>query len=252
MTEATGPGASIPPRYFWRRVGAVVVDYVLVVAISTLMLQPFLGNSDKVRLDAIGMLASDCVAMISAPPSLLAVVAPKTIDSGWICTTRVNGRNNGTTAVLIYDVTRTEHTSSQRSISVPTDMQGNPVAPLMPQSLINEALLIVVGGMLLRRFGRTPGKRLFGLRVVGSMPVPGIRREGLKTIPGLIAGVGLVAIAVIGPGAYVWMAQLPILPFVGGILAVIVVAFWFYALPLIRWRGATRYDRMLGLTVTRG
>ena len=240
------------PRHFWRRVGAAVVDYLLVSVISTLLLLPFLGNPDKIRLDPIGISTSRCVAMTSAPQSLLDIVAPKIIDSGWACSSSVDGRDNGMTAVLVYDVTRNEHTSSQRSISVPVDALGNPVAPLMPQSLINWGLLVVASGLLLRRFGRTPGKRLFGLRVEGVAPVPGIRREVLKTMPSLIAGLGLTSTGVIGIAAYAWIAQLPILQFVGGILVLMALVFWFYALPLIRWRGATRYDRMLGLTVTRG
>lgn len=253
MTDAISPvSETMLPRYFWRRVGAVAVDFVLATVVSTVLLWPFLGNPDQLRLDPIGVSASTCFTITSAPDSLLAIVAPKPIDAGFVCENTVNGRDNGKTATLIYDVTKTENTSSQRSVSVPVDTNGNPVAPMMPQSLINQALLIVVGGILLRRFGRTPGKRLFGLKVVGLTTSPGPVRELLKNIPGVIMALGFLSIWVFGPSSYAAIAHVPMLQFLLGILAFVALAFWFYVLPVLRWRGATRYDRMLGLTVQRG
>ena len=239
------------PRHFARRLGASVVDYLLAMVVGGLLLLPFLGDTDKVRMDAMIFTTSVCNSLTSAPDSLLAVVGDKVVDSGFVCDTKVMGRDNGLTVTLVYDVTRTANTSSQRSISVPVDKDGNPIAPLMPQTLIVQVLLIVVGGLLLTRYGRTPGKRLFGLRVVGGSSVPGVLREGLKLLPGLIIGLAMVSVAWFGPQAYGVIAQVPVLQFIGAIFAYGALVFWLYVLPVLRWRGATRYDRWLGLTVVR-
>ena len=240
------------PRHFGRRLGAAGVDYLLAMVVGGLLLLPFLGDTDRVRMDGLGFTSSTCNSVTTAPDSLLAVVGDKVVDSAFVCDTKVLGRANGLTVTLVYDVTRTENTSSQRSISVPVDKDGNPVAPLMPQTLIVQVLLIVVGGLLLIRFGRTPGKRLFGLRVVGRSPVPGLLREGLKLLPGLIVGLAMVWVAYFGPQTYGVIAQAPVLQFVGAIFAYGAVVFWLYVLPVLRWRGATLYDRWLGLTVVLG
>ena len=237
------------PRHFGRRLGAAGVDYLLAMVVGGLLLLPFLGDSDKVRMDALGFSSSVCNTLTSAPDSLLAVVGDKVVDSGFVCDTKVLGRENGLTVTLVYDVTKTENTSSQRSISVPVDKDGNPVAPLMPQTLIVQVLLIVVGGLLLTRYGRTPGKRLFGLKVTGRSPLPGLLREGLKLLPGLIIGLAMVSVAYFGPRSYGVIAQAPVLQFIGAIFAYGALVFWLYVLPVLRWRGATRYDRWLGLTV---
>jgi hypothetical protein len=239
------------PRHFWRRAGAAVVDYLLATVVTVAVLLPFLGDTDKVRLDAMIYTTSTCSTVTSAPDSLLAVVGDKVVDSAFVCDTKVLGQDNGLTVTLVYGVTRTENTSSQRSVSVPVDRDGNPVAPMMPQTLLVQVLLVVAGGLMLTRTGRTPGKRLFGLRVVGSTPVPGVLREAIKLVPGVIAGLGLMALWAFGTAAYAAMAQVAVLPALAAILAYGVLVFWMYALPLLRWRGATRYDRWLGLGVVR-
>ena len=106
---------------------------------------------------------------------------------------------------------------------------------------------------MLIRFGRTPGKRLFGLRVVGRTPVPGLVREALKLLPGLIVGLALAALHFAGPQAYGVLrpGRRPALCRCG-VLPMAAVVFWLYVLPFLRWRGAARYDRWLGLTVARG
>jgi RDD family len=239
------------PRHFWRRLGAAVVDYLLATLVALAVIWPFLGDSDRLRLDAMIYTISTCNTVTSAPESLLAIVGDKVVDSAVVCDTQVMGRDNGLTVTLVYDVTRTENTSSQRTISVPVDSDGNPVAPMMPQSLIVQGVLVVAGGMLLTWAGRTPGKRLFGLKVVGRTPVPGVLREAIKLAPGVIFGLGMLALWVFGTAAYAAVAQVAILPVLAGFLVFGVVVFWLYALPILRWRGATRYDRWLGLSVVR-
>ena len=243
------PSPALLPRYFWSRVVAIVVDYLFVSVISLLIMLPLVGNSDKFRLDSVAAVSVICTWATPVPDSLRAVVAPQSLDGIVFWTHTVLGRDNGLTATLIYGVTKTEHTSSQRSISIPIDKNGNPVAPLMPQTLINAVLLIVVGGTLLRRNGQTPGKRLMGLKVVGVSTVPGILREVFKSLPVLIMGLALASVAAIGPGVYAMIAQMPILQFIGAIFAYGALVFWLYLLPVLRWRGTTRYDRWLGLTV---
>jgi hypothetical protein len=125
------------PRHFWRSVGAGVVDHSLATIASLLILLPFLGDTDKIRLDAVGFFTSSCKTITLAPDSVLAIVAPKAVEAGLVCDTTVLRQANGQTVTLIYDVTRTEYSSSQRSVTVPVDKDGNPVAPLMPQSLID-------------------------------------------------------------------------------------------------------------------
>ena len=239
------------PRHFGRRVGAAVVDYLLATVVGVAVMLPFLGDTDKVRLDAMIFTSSACNTVTSAPESLLAVVGGRAVDSAFVCDTAVLGRANGQTVTMIYDVTRTENTSSQRSVSVPVDGDGNPVAPVMPQTLIVQMVLVLGGGVMLRLSGRTPGKRLFGLKVVGRAPLPGVLREAIKLAPGVIFGLALVSIAAFGPQAYAAVAQVAVLPVLGAIAVYGALLFWMYALPILRWRGAARYDRWLGLSVVR-
>ena len=62
------------PRHFARRLGAAVVDYLLAMVVGGLLLLPFLGDTDKVRMDAMIFTTSVCNSLTSAPDSLLAVV----------------------------------------------------------------------------------------------------------------------------------------------------------------------------------
>lgn len=241
--------SAFPPRYFWRRVGATLIDMLLATIVSLLILLPFLGNTDHVRLDESGFYRKFCVNVTSIPPEAFAVIAPEQPAAAVACKTSVFGINNGMTMQLIYGVSRSGSMTFQRNANFAIDAAGKPVTPLTPQSLLMAALLIGVGGFLLRRRGQSPGKRLLGLRVIAAETHP-FRREALKYLLLILNGMVLLVTWALGPTLLPRMAALSGATIgIGAVLFALACAA-YYLLPLLRWRGAMPWDRMVGSFVT--
>jgi len=250
MTEAASPPEH--PSFFWPRLVAFAVDYILASAISLLILIPFTGDTDRLRLGPALLGSSDCDPITSAPATLLAVIAPSQPAAGLLCSNRVLWIANGQTITLVYDVTRTEHTSSQKSITIPVDALGNPITPLMPQGAITCAILTLGSAIFLSHSGQTPGKRLLRLRVHTPSLPKAILRETLKLLPYLLIAAATLAFGLYGPRSYDLLHLLTLKMLLIGGLAWTLALIGLYLLPILRWRGATLYDRWLGLSVTRG
>ena len=241
---------ALPRRYFWRRSFATLIDVSLASLLSALILFPFLGNPDRIRLDGSGFFREKCVSITNAPQEAWDIIAPETPAAGFACKQIVFGIDNGTTLTLIYGVTKTAHGSTQRNVSFPVDEMGKPATPLMPQSLLMAALLIGMGGWQLRRGRQSPGKTLLGLRVEHAQAHP-FRREALKylflIINGIVANLTWI-------GGTSWLQSMAGWSF-ATILAVAVLVFMvisaYYFLPMIRWRGAMPWDKLSGSFVQR-
>ncbi len=241
---------ALPRRYFWRRSFATLIDVSLASLLSALILLPFLGNPDRIRLDGSGFYREKCVSITNAPQEAWDIIAPETPAAGFACKQMVFGIDNGTTLTLIYGVTKTAQSSTQRNVSFPVDEMGKPATPLMPQSLLMAALLIGMGGWQLGRRRQSPGKTLLGLRVEHGQTHP-FRREALKylflIINGIVANLTWI-------GGTSWLQSMASWSF-ATILVVAVLVFMvisaYYFLPMIRWRGAMPWDKLSGSFVQR-
>ena len=240
----------LPRRYFWRRSFATLIDVSLASLLSALMLLPFLGNPDHIRLDDSGFYREKCVSITNAPQEAWDIIAPQTPAAGFACRQMVFGVDNGTTLTLTYGVTKTAHSSTQRNVSFPVDEMGKPATPLMPQSLLMAALLIGMGGWQLRRGRQSPGKTLLGLRVEHSQTHP-FRREALKYMFLIINGIVANLTWIIGTSWLQGIAGWSFATIVIGALLVGLVISAYYLLPMIRWRGAMPWDKLSGSFVQR-
>jgi len=250
-----------PPRYFWRRAVAFLVDYCLAGLVALVLLLPFLGNTDRIRLGGGFIKMFMCRSVDTIAPDIAALIAPKRPDAAQVCDMWFNGVYDGRTLTVVYDLVQTDHSTSSRSLSLPVSKDGELVDPVLPGPPLSVAILWIGAGLMIARFAFSPGKRLFGLRVV---PAEGseagsisrgraIAREGLKLAPYLLmvfAG-SIVTLGDIRTQAaftvrmldhWVWLAAAATLV---GLLFILP-----YLVPLIRWRGAMFYDRRLGLIVT--
>jgi uncharacterized RDD family membrane protein YckC len=104
----------------------------------------------------------------------------------------------------------------------------------------------------LRFRGQTPGKRLLGLRITGTSPIPAAKRELLRNVPWLLTvlppALSLVPALQGVIQTHLQTAQIVVIAMqVIGLIAAI--ALWL--VPLLRWRGAMPYDRWAGLTILR-
>lgn len=84
------------------------------------------------------------------------------------------------------------------------------------------------------------GKRLRGLHVTGSTPLPGVLRQALKLFPLLLAALATTAVPFPDPEL---ATHTPL------VIRAALATFWYYLLPRLQGQHATRYDRWLGLTV---
>ena len=246
------------PRYFWRRLGAIVIDYLAASILAMLVLLPFV-DEDRAVIRFVPLLnMQSCGVVQTLPKPLHDAVAPYKIQSAKICRTYAYGVFNG----LRADLTLHEVVSRNGSVTTTTrvttklaiDRLGNPVTPLPIHSIGSMALVILLAGFAGAFWpGRSIGKKMLGLQVSASThPITTgsamLARECLKWAPLLVFfGLNFVLTITAGPKANITN---PVALTFYGICALALLI--FYVLPVLRWRGATFYDRYLGLRVDRG
>ena len=233
-----------PPRLFWRRAFAFLVDYLLATLLALAILWPFADTPDRLRLGGF-LYTQTCAPLTSITEEAAAVIAPDVPTAAMVCQKSVLGRDNGLTLSLLYAVVKTENTSSSRNVSFPIDAQGKPVQPWQPQGLVRTALLVVLGGALLTRYGWTPGKYLAGLRVAQGTRNAGWR-EALRLLPLILFDAAALVFLRLEPENLNVLAQLPFSWFIALMLAVTALFLAYVLLPLIRWRGTMPWDRWTG------
>jgi hypothetical protein len=232
------------PRLFWRRLAAVVVDVLLASLAGFLILWPFTGDTDRLRLSG-PFYALQCGPVTSITEEAAAVIAPDLPAAALVCQQHVFGIDNGLTLRLLYAVETTGAVQASRNVSFAIDAEGKPVQPLQPQNLLVALLLIGAGGWMLSRRRLTPGKWLAGLRI-GAEGGSAYFREALRLLPFLLWSGALALFALLDPKALNSLAQLPLPVFLGTIgLASLLTLAW-YLIPVIRWRGVMPWDRWTG------
>ncbi|MEH6829304.1 MAG: RDD family protein [Sulfitobacter sp.] len=243
---------------------ALLVDWALVFAVTTLLLLPFLRPDETgVRLAGAPLTFTTCKNVTSLPQHLLDLVAPETVARATLCEVRPFGIYNGRDLTMVYAlketssrsgdedsiVSRTRTTSTSRILTVALGADDQVIQVITPQNVAIPLVLIILSAVFIARSGQTPGKRLAGLRVQGQgcAMCREVRRLGLFVLFGGIS----MASGLLSKDMITGAAQVPVwLVLIFGLVlftAFVAVYIW----PLIRWRGAMPYDRATGFEVVR-
>ncbi|AYG66522.1 MULTISPECIES: RDD family protein [unclassified Rhizobium] len=267
--------ASLPPRHFWRRLGAYAID-IIIFQIAFALLFLVISAVTPWDLTLPFLLKQQCEETTAGP------LIPK-VEAEWPLQpgeTRSNQQcriswlgSKGYTVFVSAVVSQHGSTTVKRAFSVPVDGNGNPIDPnitVRPSSSIVLLLLPFAFAYCSTRGRRTPGKRVTSLRVTtvenGALPFGlAAKREMLKFLP-------LILLAVFNL-ASLFLSRLYLPPIeemiqqardinllsASGFLAVtaalapllLVFAFIWWLFPLIIWRGQTFYDRFCDTMVVK-
>lgn len=240
----------MPPRYFWRRFFAFIVDLFCASLLAgglSLLLMAMAPGSFQI---SDGMLKlGRCYEIAKLPPQLIELIDGREIKKSKYCTHRPNlifpSQNHVEIEVLNSknDGGRVTHLTRYE---FKVDDSGRIIAALEIDEVIGYFVLLIGSALFLQKDKATPGKRLLKLQVVGKGCA--ICREARRIGPLLVVGVfGAIfsayslnltqAISI--PWPFIVAAALPVLAFF----------VFYYLVPLIRWRGAMPYDRATGFQV---
>ncbi|WP_271025185.1 RDD family protein [Rhizobium sp. RCAM05973] len=268
--------ASLPPRHFWRRLGAYLIDIIIFQIVFTLL---FLALSSVTPWDLTlpFLQKQQCNETTSGPliPKIEAEWPLQTGDvrSNQLC--RISWLGSKGYTVFVSKVASQQGTATSiRTFSVPVDDKGDPVNPSVtarPKSSVVLLILPLAFAYCSARARRTPGKRLLSLRVTTIEDGPltlglAVKREIFKFLPFvLIALFNLVSLFILRPflppiDQLIQQARDTSLLTADGFLAltgalapmlfVFTLIWWLY--PLIVWRGQTFYDRFCDTKVVKG
>lgn len=267
--------ASLPPRHFWRRLAAYLIDIIIFQIAFTFL---FLALSTVTPWDVTlpFLQKQQCNDTTSGPliPKIEAEwpLQPGETRSNQLCRMSWLG-SKGYNLFVSKVVSQQGSATSIRALSVPVDDNGNPIDPsvtIRPASSIVLLLLPLAFAYCSAGGRRTPGKRLLSLRVttVEDGPVAlglAAKREIFKFLPFvLIAILNLVSLFLLRPSLppieqLIQQARDPNLFTASGIFAltgalapmlfVFTLIWWLY--PLIVWRGQTFYDRFCDTKVVK-
>ncbi|KQY10576.1 hypothetical protein ASE23_05230 [Rhizobium sp. Root73] len=281
MTAVTPGTTTRPPRLFWRRAVAFVVD--LAVFYSTLMMLalPLQAVTGWNLGFYIGQ-STTCEVTTDSP--LIGEV-----EAGWpladgetrtnqIC---INSSIGMQQRFFISTVTRSaDATGSSRFVSIeidetgkaiPLDISGASTASNILLQLLFLALFVLATARMTAAGRRTPGKAILFLRIVAArQAIPSFRqcltREVWKFLPSCLLGIAvtvhaarnLPGVSTLASGEFADVVraardmQLPDFSalLTVGLIAWLLGALWWFG-PFILWRGQTLYDRIVGCFVIR-
>lgn len=282
MTIAEHPAVE-PPRYFWRRVVAFLIDKFIVAlgfmflmiviadiwpASVTYMPESFFRTT-RCEDGADNPNSADMLAKLEVQPGEAIFVRLCKTDS-FLMPTRNWGFVLAEKKLADGPISQT----TRRTINFSVDKAGNFYTPdLLASTIIGsvQQLLSIAGFAFLLAEWASPGKLAVHLRVV---PVEGyeettysppdfklsLKREFLKHLPAVIVILASGTTEIIAK-LKGWPTDNPIeqmrfmtthtaLLFAAILLFFAFVFYWLIQ-PMIWWKGAMRYDRMLGLRVVR-
>jgi uncharacterized RDD family membrane protein YckC len=255
---------SEPRRWFWRRLWAYAVDVCLAWLIAVALLAVI--DDDTVGSDLISPNVTDSFAIAfnssefkplvtfgtktcGRPTSLLGLeeqFAPATISWIEVCIERPFGMPVGGTAKVVLEDTPEAGDMGSRTFYVPIRIHtlhrfGDVIA---------FGIFLCMSILTTRLFGRSPGKRLLGLQIVGRSPVPSLRRELVRNLPHLLVVPTFALINWLLPPLSAVPSAAQTLAI--GLQILSAVAFIFlWLVPMVRWRGALPHDRWFGTKVVR-
>ena len=267
--------AALPPRYFWRRAGAYLVDIVIFQIAFTLL---FLALSAVTPWDlTLPLLQKQQCDKATSGPLIAKLEAEWPLQAGegrsnQLCHISWLG-SNGYTVFVSAVASQQGSTTLKRAFSVPVDGNGNPINPNVtarPTSSVVLLLLPLAFALCSAAGRRTVGKRLTSLCVstVEGRPLPlalAAKREMFKFLPLILLAIVNLASLFLLPSYLPPIDQLiqqardtNLLNTIGffaltGALAplLFVFALVWWIFPLIVWRGQTFYDRFCDTIVVK-
>jgi len=250
----------VEPRYFWRRVIAMLIDFILLSQLALYLMVPF-ADGDTVRLSG-GIYPSITCRTVPLEPESQAYFAERGVvaENGSLCTSYQNGYYAGSNLLVSSD-TNSEGNIAENAttLSVALDRQGQEVTPVFPVSYA--APIMVLLGIILMTWlwnGQTFGKKVTRVQVLTVEdhipgPIQIVRREVLKFAPSILVfllGIFLpeYALEQVVPNLRNGEDIALVLGFLG--VSTFVYILWWVA-PLIWWNGSMPYDRINKTIVTR-
>lgn len=237
----------MPPRLFWRRLGAFLVDHTLAMLVITALALPWVGEGMRLPQPPLALRTYECRDLERAPDWLVPVIGQQ-VSVLRLCRNRLWGLPNGQEIAAIWHTETSDGQRISRQLRVQVDGSLNPAGILsaLPDLLVLLLLAAASAGLTLAG-RRSPGKALMGLRIAGK-PGRAPLREGLRLAPWLAFHL-------------IWAAmEAGLLPhvllfsfdgIVAGVVGTLAMFFGWYLLPLLRWRGAMPWDRLSGFQVVR-
>jgi len=263
--------SSLPPRYFWRRVAAYLID-VIIIEFALILFFLIVSIGTPWNLSIPLFQSNQCSPMASGP-------LIEKIEAQWPLKpgeTRVNKLchvswlgSDGYNLLFSSVSSKEGATTYTRSFSAVVDKNGSPIDPRTNSNAPMSDLVLLIIPLVLA-YGsadgrRTPGKRLLSLQVTtveDSSPGFGteLKREVLKFLP-------LIVLSLLSVGSFlmtkagsddldlviergIQTARDSSLLSADGattsillppIVVILGLIWWIY--PLIIWRGQTFYDR---------
>ena len=266
---------SLPPRHFWRRLAAYLIDIILFQIVFTVL---FLALSTVTPWDmTLPFLQKQQCNETTSGPLIPKIEAEWPLQSGEVRSNqlcRISWLGSKGYTVFVSKVASQQGTAtSVRAFSVPVDDNGNPIDPsvtVRPTSSIVLLLLPFALAYCSANARRTPGKRFLSIRVTttedGALPLgSAAKREILKFLPLMLLAVfNLVSLFLLRPflppiDQLIQQARdtnllsadgfFALTGAVAPMLFIFTLIWWLY--PLIVWRGQTFYDRFCDTKVVK-
>ncbi len=263
MATGAAPSPAYPPRLFWLRALALLLDLALASIVAVLLaaaVQPFVS----VKLDARTLVnyksCEDVTEKVRSSPTVAALnLQPGETFSAAVCEKSSLGLMKQRT--LTFTATeQSGNVQQNRSLYYPVDENLEQIAvfDIEPLDLILTPLAL---GLWAGWRGRTPGKAMVGLELIADRPdgksfSAMLGREYLRLLP--FAALGLAGLVGYFAGAgsfsaaeFTEAAGNGASPFLASALQSLAAFLLFvpHLSNLARWRGRMFYDRIFGFEV---
>jgi len=250
----------VEPRYFLRRLIAVVIDIIIFSQLTFYLIAPF-ADGGTYRLSG-GLYQSISCEVVPLEAHWLTYFAERGVnaESGSLCSTYQNGIFAGSNLLVSSHTNENgDIAEDATTITVALGKQWQEVSPVFPVAYLQPVFMLFFF-VLLTFFwhGQTIGKKSAGLRVCamqGGQPrfMQVVRREALKFAP----AIALFVIGLFFPmfsleNVVLFLKNGESIAWVFGFLGVstFIYILWWVA-PMIWWNGAMPYDRLGKTTVMR-
>ena len=242
--------AVTPPRYFWRRVFAFLIDTFVSSLLAGLIALVLIAMAPGSFQLSDGMVKTGrCSKVTEFPQPIVDLIDGREVKEARFCKYRPNLIFPAQYSVKI-DVLNSESASGRvkhlTKYNFASNEKGTLIAAVKIDEVIGQFVLLLGSAMFLLKGRATPGKRLLKLQITGQGCA--ICREARRLGPMLLVSVvgtiwaaySLTLTAAISISWPVAVAASMIL------LAAFVL---YYVVPLIRWKGSMPYDRATGFRV---
>ncbi|MEM9584098.1 MAG: hypothetical protein AAGA08_13385 [Pseudomonadota bacterium] len=236
------------PRYFWRRFFALIVDLFLASILAMLFALPLTHAApEKLRLSEGLFRVHLCQPITSFPQVVTDYIDGREVAEASFCRYRPNLVFPPQYVAEIKILEPKEpgaRINRYVELEIATLEDGTLIEPVAIDEVLTALILLLGAAAFLVRGRATPGKALLGLQIVGEGCA--LCREVRRVGPFVLFSSLETALMALGVGLTV-----PVAIHATIVLIILAAAAYYYLWPLIRWRGAMRYDRASGFIVTR-